>query len=103
MGTLSTYVNVVDNVYGIRSLPASADWGKGSHDRVMFHDARPLKLRVLGRVRSCWFYDRAGQPQARVNIGIALSVEGDEDAVQQMYARARPRSGESFFHMTVAC
>lgn len=94
MSVQSQYSNPADNVYAIRNLPCSAEWGKGIQDRILYHDARPLRVRVPGRVRSTWFYDRAGQPQARVNIGISVNVAGDEDAVQAMYGRARPRSCE---------
>lgn len=94
MRELSWYADQVENVYGIRCLPVAADWGKGIHDRIMFFDSRPLTLRVMARVHSTWFYDRDGKPQARINIGLTLPVDGDEEAVQQMYSRARPRSSE---------
>lgn len=78
MAGLSHYSNAVENVYAIRMLPISAEWGKGAQDRVLFFDSRPLLVRLTGRVGSTWFYDRAGQPQARVNMGVTPNVDGDE-------------------------
>lgn len=88
---ISLQVDQGENMYGIRQVPTAADWGRGVHDRVLCYDKRPVIVRMAGRLRYHWFYDLKGNPQPRINMGVALNVEGDHQAVEELYTRARPR------------
>lgn len=94
MRAISDYFFGPTNSYGVRLVPSAANWGRGAFDRVLYYDSRPVTIWLVGRVRSTWFYDINGNPRNRVSLGIIPTVEGDLEAVNGLYDRARPASGK---------
>ncbi|KAL1942561.1 hypothetical protein VTO73DRAFT_6163 [Trametes versicolor] len=90
MLALSDGSNAEQNMYAVRRVPQSANWGSSTNDRVLFHDSRPLLVRLIGRVGSSWFFAPDGSPRQRVNIGVMPNVDGDREAIERMYGRAEP-------------
>ncbi|EIW54754.1 uncharacterized protein TRAVEDRAFT_50892 [Trametes versicolor FP-101664 SS1] len=80
------------NVFAVNCVPSNADWGTGRNDRLLCLNTVPLSIWLAGRAGSLWFFSLAGEPHARVNIGVLMAALRDYEAVKQLYQRARPRS-----------
>ncbi|KAI0686394.1 hypothetical protein C8T65DRAFT_747417 [Cerioporus squamosus] len=79
------------HTYSVTRLPARLDWGRGRMERRLCEiPSTPVYMRFTGRVRTSWFFDRSGTPQSRVNVGVHLLLNTDEQAIENLYSKAQP-------------
>ncbi|EMD30844.1 hypothetical protein CERSUDRAFT_78575 [Gelatoporia subvermispora B] len=94
---LETLVAFEDNRncrYSVQTLPPSCEWGSNSDSdsfRYLCFKGKVVRIWMVGRIRTVWFFSSQGEAQERVSVGIVPFRQCDLGAALRLARnKARP-------------